>query len=77
MNEKWKPLETIPLMISPEILKGLLEANDIPVLISRESAANAIGITISPMGDAEILVPESKHDDAVKILSDLAKTDEF
>jgi len=41
-----------------EMIRGLLEAQGIPVMLSEESAARAIGISIPAMGTVKVIVPE-------------------
>ncbi len=54
-----------------ELLRGLLEANEIPVFLSQEGAGRAYGFTIGRLGRVEILVPESKAEQARQLIKDL------
>ncbi len=45
--------------VQAEILRGLLEANEIPVVLNQEGAGRAIGLGVGPLAEVEILVPES------------------
>lgn len=42
--------------LQAQILKGLLESEEIPVLLSQESAGKVYGLTIPEMGIVKILV---------------------
>jgi hypothetical protein len=41
-----------------EVMRSKLESEGIPCLLQRESAGVAIGLTIGPMGEVRVLVPE-------------------
>jgi hypothetical protein len=71
MTEKnWVVLDDIPGMMDVEILKGLLEAQGIPVVLSQEGAGKSLGLYVGPLGEVQILVPESKFESAREILKD-------
>jgi hypothetical protein len=53
-----------------EMLRGLLEASQIPVFLSQEGAGRAFGLTMGTLGLVQILVPLSKVELARKILQD-------
>ena len=45
--------------VQAEILRGMLEANEIPVVLNQEGAGRAIGLGVGPLAEVEILVPKS------------------
>jgi len=51
-----------------QIIKGRLESEGIPVLLSYESAGLIYGLTIDGLGDVKIMVPEHLAEDAKEIL---------
>jgi hypothetical protein len=51
-----------------QIIKGRLESEGIPVLLSYESAGLVYGLTIDGLGDVKIMVPKSLAEEAKKIL---------
>ncbi len=57
MNEEIVAVETVSGMIEAEIVRGLLEAAEIPVWLSRESAGTTYGLTLGPMAAVDIYVP--------------------
>lgn len=70
MNEKkWVSVTKVQGDLQAELLRGLLEAQEIPVLLSREGAGRAYGITVGPLGEVEILVPEGFSQEAKTILT--------
>ncbi len=56
--DDWVTLETVQGDLEAELIKGLLEAQDIPVLLSREGAGRAFGFTVGLLGEVEILIPK-------------------
>ena len=51
-----------------QIIKGLLESEGIPVLLSYESAGLVYGITVDGLGEVKIMVPRNLADEAKEIL---------
>ncbi len=56
--------------VHADILGGLLEAQDIPVMIAREGAARAYGITVGSLGEIDILVREEDLETARAIIAE-------
>ena len=50
------------------IIKGRLESEGIPVLLSYDSASLVYGFTIDGLGEVKIMVPEHLADEAREIL---------
>ncbi len=69
-NDDWVLIEKVPGDLQAEILRGLLEAQGIPVLLSKEGAGRAIGLSVGPLGEVEILVSRSNEKDALRVLAD-------
>ena len=70
INNEWVVLEYVPGDLQAEILRGLLEAQGIPVFMSQESAGKAIGLTVGPLGEVTILVRAGDLQDAQRVLAD-------
>ncbi len=51
-----------------EIIKGRLESEGIPALLSYESAGLVYGLTIDGLGEVKIMVPKHMASDAKEIL---------
>lgn len=68
-EEKWTQVAAVHGDLQAELLRGLLEAQDIPVLLSQEGAGRALGLTFGPMGEVKILVPGSQLVRAQAILA--------
>jgi len=61
--------------VEAEIVKGLLAANDIEVWLSQESAGSALGLTVGPMGEVEIMVRADQAEQARSILGERTDPD--
>ncbi|UCH60144.1 MAG: DUF2007 domain-containing protein [Anaerolineales bacterium] len=69
-RNKYVLLEKISGDLNAELLRGLLEAQGIPVVLSKEGYAKALGLNVGPLGEVEILVPEDKFTLARQVLVD-------
>jgi hypothetical protein len=73
MNEEIVVIESISDLMQAEILRGLLESYGIHVWLSREAASSAIGLTVGPLAEVDIMVSKSQVEEARKILDDYYK----
>lgn len=53
-----------------EMMKNLLESFEIECLLLGESAGAAYGLTVTPMGDVEVLVHTADVEKALKIIQE-------
>lgn len=67
-NTEWLVLTKVPGDLNAEILRGLLEAQGIPVHLVKESAASVYGLTVGPFAEAELLVPATHWEMAQQVL---------
>ena len=67
---KWQLLTKVSGDLPAEILGGLLKAQGIPVLLTQEGAARAMGVEIGPFGEVEILVASDAYPQAQQVLED-------
>ena len=51
-----------------ELLRGLLEAQNITVQLFNKGAGRAFGFSVGPLSEIEILVPKNQEDDAIRII---------
>jgi hypothetical protein len=58
-----------------EILRGLLEAQEISVVLSQEGAGRAYGLTVGTLGRVQILVPAPDVERAQHILEEYETSD--
>jgi len=68
--DEWVVIENVSGDLQAEILRGLLEAQGVPVLLSRESAGRAIGLSVGPLGEVVILVHAENLQEAQRVLAD-------
>ncbi|MCL5996950.1 MAG: hypothetical protein M1546_12975 [Chloroflexi bacterium] len=52
-----------------EVMRSKLESEGIPCLLQREPAGAVFGISIGPLGEVRVLVPEPLADQAIDLLS--------
>lgn len=70
MNEHpWVVVTKISGEFNGELLRGLLEAQGIPARLNQEGAGRAYGFSVGPLSEVEILVPESKEDEAKQVIA--------
>lgn len=70
MSDKWEVVEEVQGELQGELLRGLLEAQDIPVRLNQEGAGRVYGFSVGPLGQVQILVPSSFVENAKKVLID-------
>jgi hypothetical protein len=69
MNEhNWKTVTTAQGELQAEVIRGLLEAQEIPVYLSQEGVARAYGFGVGPLSEVEIMVPENFLDAAQEVI---------
>lgn len=71
MNDnKWDVVYEANGMFQAELLRGLLEAQDIPVVLSQEGVGKVYSVTVGTLGLVQILVPVREFERARQILAD-------
>lgn len=71
MNQrKWVVLATLPGDLQAELLRGLLESQGVPAEVRKEGAGKALGLTVGPLGESDLLVPADLLDQANAVLDD-------
>jgi len=68
MTENWVSVITVQGELQAEILRGLLEAQGVPVQLSGEGVARVYGLTAGPLAEVDLLVPETKLLDAQEVI---------
>jgi hypothetical protein len=69
-SEHWEIIAHVSGEIQAEILRGLLEAQGIPVTLNQEGAGRAYGISMGPMGEVQLMVPSRYSQHARQVLAD-------
>ena len=75
-EQTWKTVISIQGELQAEILRGLLEAQGIPVQLSQEGVARVYGLGVGPLAEVDILVPANKFQAAQEIIESY-QTGEF
>ena len=71
MNEKkWDVVVEVSGYPQAEILRGMLEAQEIQVVLSQEGIGRVYGLTVGPLGRVQVLVPSVDLQRAGQIVSD-------
>ena len=69
-ESQWEVVYEANGMFQAEMLRGMLEAQEVPVVLSQEGVGRVYGLTVGTLGRVEILVPLSKIMLARQILSE-------
>ena len=69
-DEKWVEVTKVSGELQAGLIRNLLEAQGIKVFLNQEGAGKAVGLSVGPMGEVQILVPENQSEEARKIVDD-------
>lgn len=70
-HEEWTQLTIVEGSAQAEILRGLLEAQEIPVILSQEGVAHfAYSVSVGPLSEVEVLVPSGKIEAARQVFNE-------
>ena len=58
-------------MLNAEMVKMFLESWGIQTMVSQESSGKTYGLTLGPMGEAKVYVPESSYDQAIELIDSM------
>jgi hypothetical protein len=72
-TNKWIRVIVLNDAVEAEIVRGLLEANGVQVLLSKEAVGQVYGLSVGSASEVEIFVPKKQEPDAKKLLSDYAQ----
>ena len=68
--KKWEVIVEVSGEVQAEIMRGLFEAQGIPVVLIQEGAGRAYGLNVGPMGQVQILAPSNLSESANQVLVD-------
>ena len=60
----------IAVGLEAEVFRSKLDSENIPCLLKRESVGSVIGITIGPLGETQVLVPQEYAEQAIQLLNE-------
>ncbi|HEX7973940.1 MAG TPA: hypothetical protein VF498_06000 [Anaerolineales bacterium] len=69
-EEDWEVVEVVSGELQAEILGGLLEAQGIPIRLSREGIGRVYGLGVGPLAEVQILAPVYLVKRANQVLTD-------
>ncbi len=69
MTHQWKLAYTAAGAFQAQIVRSLLEAAEIPVHVAQEGAGAVYALTVGPMGEVEVLVPDDRLAEAKDIIA--------
>jgi len=69
-KEKWELVIEVSGELQADLLRNLLEAQGIKVFLNQEGAGKAYGLTVGPLGQVQVLVPEHQSQEARQIVDD-------
>ena len=69
-EQSWVVVETVAGSLQAELLRGLLEAQEIEVILSQEGAGRAFGLEVGPMGEVQIMVSQQNSQRARAIIDE-------
>jgi hypothetical protein len=67
-EEKWELIIEVSGELQANLLRNLLEAQGITVFLNQEGAGKAYGLTVGPLGQVQVLVPEQQSQEARQIV---------
>ncbi len=68
MPPQWIVVYTAAGLIQAEIIKSLLESAELPVQLSQDSAGAVYALTVGPMGEVDVLVPDARAAEAQALI---------
>ena len=69
-DESWEVITEVSGELQAGLLRNLLEAQGIKVFLNQEGAGRAVGLTLGPLGEVQIMVPEHQSQEARQIVED-------
>jgi len=70
MSQEIECVAVVYGLLQGDLCRSLLEANGIPVLLSREAAGSAYRVNVGLFGRIEVYVPASRGEEAKQILAE-------
>jgi hypothetical protein len=69
-DERWEVITEVSGELQAGLLRNLLESQGIKVFLNQEGAGRAVGLTLGPLGEVQIMVPEKQSQQARQIVED-------
>ncbi len=59
--------------LEAEMIKTFLESQEIPATLNQESVGRTIGLSAGRLGEVQVLVPNSRVEEAIEVLKDMSE----
>lgn len=69
-DEKWEVVEEVYGDLQAELLRGLMEAQGIPVRLNQEGARSVFPVNVGPLSLIQVMVPSHHMQEAQQVLED-------
>lgn len=69
-KQDWVVVDTVAGSLQAELIRGLLEAQEIEVILSQEGAGRAFGLEVGPLGEVQMLVSQADSQQARAIIDE-------
>ena len=69
-DESWEVVTEVSGELQASLLRNLLEAQGIKVFLNQEGAGRAYGLTLGPLGEVQVMVPDHQSQEAHQIVED-------
>ena len=69
-DESWEVITEVSGELQAGLLRNLLEAQGIMVFLNQEGAGRAVGLTLGPLGEVQVMVPKHQSQEARQIVED-------
>ena len=69
-DQNWVTLITVQGELQAELMRGLLQAQGIPIELSEEGVARVYGLNVGPLASVDLLVPQDKLSEAKQVIAD-------
>ncbi|MBN1668080.1 MAG: DUF2007 domain-containing protein [Anaerolineales bacterium] len=67
-EHQWVTITTVQGELQAELMRGLLEAQGVPVQLIQEGLGRVYGLGVGPLAEVEILVSEEYQSEALEII---------
>ena len=69
-DETWEVIDEVSGQFQAEIVRGILEAQEIPVVLSQEGIGHVYAFTVGSLATVQVLVPAREAERARQVLEE-------
>ena len=74
MSKTFKSVFVANGQLEAEIIKIYLESFGIKAFVTQESAGSTLGLTLGPLGRAEVIVSNEEEEEALELINSMNET---